>query len=917
MSTFFKRFLLVLSLAFAFGLWAVNTQDVFSADLYCEYDLGGECCSVETSYQPVSEHQGFECPQDSQCFITNYTLDCGDGGDGGGSGGSTPNPGAGIGVSILGLPRTSVSQWTINPGSHNGNGNGAVAVFPSSGGNVYTISNLGVSDCTYSVVNSKGGGSSMTLFPEDQEDFYVYYNCGAPPTVDILANGSQGPVSISPGASATLTWTSTDASSCSASGNWLGIKSTSGSQSTGALSTGAYSYRITCSNSSGQSTSDTVAVNVVENPSVPPTPTITANASGTSCEAIRISWSSYDLSDADGFKVYRDGSLIATLGVVSYYENTGLTPGVSYSYTVRAFNSNGDSAVSNTSASTPSASCTPPGANAPVVDLSANPISVNAGGNTTLSWVTENNPSSCIASASPAHSGWSGGKNTSNSSQSVSTITQTTTFTLTCTNAFGSNQDSVTVTALASGLLPVVTLSASDTTINSGQSSTLSWTVAGGTPTYCAATGNPAHPQWVSAKPMVNGSQVVSNITNSGYFYYFCQNAYGTSNFANVIIVVTPTPNPPTLSFIADPTIIASGGNTTLTWNVDNANTCTASASPANAQWTGAKSTSGGAQSVTNLTQTTTFSLVCDGSGGSVNQSQLVTVTPTNATISVSTNNSSAGWTINPGGLTGSGTSGGYGVSPNAGGTVYTLSPASIPSHSVAVTSTRNGVSGGGSAVTTFPGDTVSFNLVYTSTAPSFNYSLSNSGNLSVTKGSNPVSVINTITRTITAGATQPVTISVSGLPSGVSASVANNPCSPTCSSAVTLTVSSSAPTGTHPITVTGSTAGVSNKTTAFNLTIQPADDLSVVIDPQQDPPTHVGDTNGYGCVVSGGVPPYIITWTGTDVPALSTGEILNITYQTTGAKVLNCTAVDSGGQNVTSNDYTFQVSLDPEFIEF
>lgn len=50
--------------------------------------------------------------------------------------------------------------------------------------------------------------------------------------VDIKADGSDGPISLSNGQSATLSWTSSEANSCTASGDWSGSKAVSGSEST-------------------------------------------------------------------------------------------------------------------------------------------------------------------------------------------------------------------------------------------------------------------------------------------------------------------------------------------------------------------------------------------------------------------------------------------------------------------------------------------------------------------------------------------------------------------------------------------------------------------------------------------------------------------------------------------------------------
>lgn len=76
------------------------------------------------------------------------------------------------------------------------------------------------------------------------------------PTADIKANNSDGPITITSGSSATITWTSTNATSCSVSPvGWTG---TSGSQSTGPLSA-SQTYTLTCTGPGG-TTSDSVTI---------------------------------------------------------------------------------------------------------------------------------------------------------------------------------------------------------------------------------------------------------------------------------------------------------------------------------------------------------------------------------------------------------------------------------------------------------------------------------------------------------------------------------------------------------------------------------------------------------------------------------------------------------------------------------
>jgi hypothetical protein len=103
------------------------------------------------------------------------------------------------------------------------------------------------------------------------------------------------------------------------------------------------------------------------------------------------------------------------------------------------------------------------------------------------------------------------------------------------------------------------------------------------------------------------------------------------------------------------------------------------------------------------------------------------------------------------------------------------------------------------------------------SPTPTFNYSLTDSGNKSVTRGQ---TVANSITATLSSGSSQAVSFSTSGLPTGATASyTTSTSCNPSCSRTLNIATSTSTPTGTFTITVTGTGGGVS-KTTSFNLTV-------------------------------------------------------------------------------------------------
>src|SRR3984957_8105071 len=74
----------------------------------------------------------------------------------------------------------------------------------------------------------------------------------APPTIAL------SPTAVTVGGSATLSWSSVNTSSCSASGSWSGGEPTSGSQSVTPTSTGSDTYTLTCTGPGGSNTNSTV-----------------------------------------------------------------------------------------------------------------------------------------------------------------------------------------------------------------------------------------------------------------------------------------------------------------------------------------------------------------------------------------------------------------------------------------------------------------------------------------------------------------------------------------------------------------------------------------------------------------------------------------------------------------------------------
>ncbi|OHB17326.1 MAG: hypothetical protein A2544_01575 [Candidatus Zambryskibacteria bacterium RIFOXYD2_FULL_43_10] len=206
----------------------------------------------------------------------------------------------------------------------------------------------------------------------------------------------------------------------------------------------------------------------------------------------------------------------------------------------------------------------------------------------------------------------------------------------------------------------------------------------------------------------------------------------------------------------------------------------------------------------------------------------------------------------------------------------------------------------------------------------SFNYSLSNSGTSNVTKTSSDAFTQNTITKTLTSGTTESVTLSLSGVPAtGVSYTITHNPgdpanpCNPAdCQSVINFTVTPSTPVGTHPITVTGSPL---DKQTSFDLVVS-GDPL--IVSCSASPLTVLlGETVTLNANVSGGTPPYIYSWNGTDIPTNPSPDTnpFGISYNTVGQKSVSVTVTDSSSPpfQIACPVITVRANIDPQYKEF
>lgn len=266
--------------------------------------------------------------------------------------------------------------------------------------------------CAASMLSGCGGGSASQA---------------AAPTVSLAAAST----TVGSGGSTTLTWTSTNATACTASGGWSGTLAANGSQSTGPLAAST-SFTLTCSGDGGTSRPATVTITVsAPAPTVQLTADPTAVAAGS---AAMLSWSSTNA--------------------------TACTASGGWSGTLAASGSRSTGAL--TSATTYSLVCTGPGGSSapahatvailplPTATLAVYPSVIAPGGSSTLTWSSTN------ATACTASGGWSG---TLEASGTLGTgaIGTTTTYALTCSGPGGASPPAsatLTVSSVTMSIAP-------------------------------------------------------------------------------------------------------------------------------------------------------------------------------------------------------------------------------------------------------------------------------------------------------------------------------------------------------------------------------------------------------------------------------------------------------------------------------
>lgn len=153
------------------------------------------------------------------------------------------------------------------------------------GTGVATLTTTTLAAGSYSVVASYSGDSVYATSVSAAQSLTISALTPAP-TVTLTAT----PTNIALGASSTLTWSSTNATACTASGSWTGAEAISGTAPEKPTAAGKPSYTLTCTGTGG-SASATATVTVA----APAAPTVTISASPTSLtvgSSSTLTWSS-------------------------------------------------------------------------------------------------------------------------------------------------------------------------------------------------------------------------------------------------------------------------------------------------------------------------------------------------------------------------------------------------------------------------------------------------------------------------------------------------------------------------------------------------------------------------------------------------------------------------------------------------
>ncbi len=267
---------------------------------------------------------------------------------------------------------------------------------------------------------------------------FLTTNCAPPPpTASLSAN----PTTIAKGQSSTLSWTSTNATSCS-------IDQGIGSVATSSVGLLVYpskdtTYTLTCSGSTPPPATSQATVTVL------PPGNFQLTGSASACNAINLSWT--PSTGADGYRIYRGAPRVDITPYNPYtalsFVDTNVNQNTTYKYQLDAYNNSGTKSSNTENITTPYCP--------PTLNFSGFPTSIFEGQNSTLTWSTTYvNPNGCTASSAPNQINWSGSKAANGSQVVFPSPPPSVIYTLSCVGPGGSTGSQSVVVNITSLALP-------------------------------------------------------------------------------------------------------------------------------------------------------------------------------------------------------------------------------------------------------------------------------------------------------------------------------------------------------------------------------------------------------------------------------------------------------------------------------
>jgi hypothetical protein len=343
---------------------------------------------------------------------------------------------------------------------------------------------------------------------------------GAQPTATApIASLSASSISVAVNETVTLSWAATSADLCLAAGDWTGNRALEGFETTPPLGRSS-GYELRCAGLGGIS-EQSVQIAVTDG-SQPPMVSLSADDGELhSGGRTVLRWTS-----ANATACTAAGGWSGPRAVLGDATTDALQTDTVFSLTCTGPGGSDTTSVTVVISAVPEP--------APTLSFTLSSSRIDSGQSVTLSWDATN------ASSCQAADGWSGSRSVSGTTSSGS-LTSTTSYSLTCSGPGGSVtlDRTVMVNPAPPPPAPKVTLSAADTVIDEGATTSLNWSSSDAT--ECTASGG-----W-SGSRSTSGSAVVGPLSVRTTFSISCSGA-GGSALAMVAISVNGTMS---LSWIA------------------------------------------------------------------------------------------------------------------------------------------------------------------------------------------------------------------------------------------------------------------------------------------------------------------------------------------------------------------------------